>query len=184
MPNTSGSYPMPYPNSTAVPDVPGDVLLLAQEVDEQFTAIAGIRRYGNVAAINALASPRAHDRAVALDTGLEYRYSGSAWVLDDTGWITPTLNAGWTGTPSELPAYRRLNGVVYLSGRASTTATGAAAYELPVGFRPSGNVVGRTDANNVSFRYIIFATGGVGQASAANATAFSFGAMAAFVADA
>lgn len=122
----------------------------------------------------------------ALDTGITWRWNGSAWVvsLEDTGWITPELNAGWTGTPGELPAYRRLNGVVYLSGRANTTAAGAAAYALPVGFRPSGNVVGRTDANNVSFRYIIFATGNVGQASAASAVAFSFGGMAAFVADA
>jgi hypothetical protein len=32
---------MPYPNSSAVPDVPGDILLLAQEVDDTLTAEFG-----------------------------------------------------------------------------------------------------------------------------------------------
>lgn len=41
MPNTTGSYPMPYPNSSAVPDVPGDLLALAQEVDDTLTAEFG-----------------------------------------------------------------------------------------------------------------------------------------------
>lgn len=37
MPNTTGSYPMPYPNPSAVPDVPGDILTLAQAVDDALT---------------------------------------------------------------------------------------------------------------------------------------------------
>ena len=41
MPNTTGDFPMPYPNSSAVPDVPGDVLALAQAVDDALTAEFG-----------------------------------------------------------------------------------------------------------------------------------------------
>lgn len=41
MPNTSGSYPMPYPNSSDVPDVPGDFLVLAQAVDVALTGGLG-----------------------------------------------------------------------------------------------------------------------------------------------
>lgn len=41
MPDTTGSFPMPYPNSSAVPDVPGDILLLAQAVDDTLTAELG-----------------------------------------------------------------------------------------------------------------------------------------------
>jgi len=102
MPNTSGAYPMPYPNSTAVPDVPGDVLLLAQATDTAFTAIAGIRRYANLAAINALASPRAHDRAVALDTGIEYRYSGSAWVTSGNVMHPSSVDNGTAAASGEI----------------------------------------------------------------------------------
>jgi len=97
MPDTTGAYPMPYPNSGDVPDGPADILALAQEVDDQFTALAGVRRYANVAAITALPSPRAYDRAVALDTGIEYRYSGSAWVLDYEVYTNAiTARAGFT----------------------------------------------------------------------------------------
>jgi len=42
MPNTTGDYPMPYPNSSAVPDVPGDILLLAEAVDDALSGIVTV----------------------------------------------------------------------------------------------------------------------------------------------
>ena len=139
MPNTSGAYPMPYPNSTAVPDVPGDALLLAQATDTAFTAIAGIRRYANLAAINALGSPRAHDRAVALDTGIEYRYSGSAWGGWESDWVTyaPTLTGVTLGTGSTTRyRYKFVAGLVLVdySIRLGTggSFTGQPSLTLPV----------------------------------------------------
>lgn len=60
---------------------------------------------------------------------------------NDTGWVQLNLNSGWTAA---VPvAYRKLNGVVYLSGQlyyASAPAT-IAAFSLPAGVRPAGNVI-------------------------------------------
>lgn len=62
-----------------------------------------------------------------------------AWprVPSDTGWITPTLAAGWA-TPAGNFAplrYRRVDGVVEMQG-AATGPTSGDLFTLPVGFRP------------------------------------------------
>lgn len=58
----------------------------------------------------------------------------------DTGWQTPTLSNSWTSVAGQTIQYRRLNGVVYLRGRASGGTTGA-IFTLPVGFRPTNSFV-------------------------------------------
>jgi hypothetical protein len=83
-------------------------------------------------------------RAVALDTGIEYRWSGTAWgvVLEDTGWVNMSyIAAGWTayaGTWAPL-SVRRINGVVYSRGMAQAASgnPGVDFATLPVGFRPA-----------------------------------------------
>lgn len=104
----------------------------------------------------------------------------------DTGWITPTLADGWATAYGETPGYRRLNGVVYLRGRATTDGTIGYAFELPAGFRPSTNTLQRTDANGVSVRAIVSAGGGVGQVTEAAVSdlGFSIGGLRPFIADA
>lgn len=59
----------------------------------------------------------------------------------DSGWITLTLNAGWSAT-GETPQYRRIGSAVYVRGRvtdadASITAGTYQIATLPVGFRPT-----------------------------------------------
>lgn len=53
----------------------------------------------------------------------------------DSGWVTPTLINGWSVSTLAVQ-YRRLNGVVYLRGRA-TGGTSNTAFTLPGGFRPN-----------------------------------------------
>lgn len=67
-------------------------------------------------------------------------WGGSAWkppaASEDTDWIDATLQNSWVATVGLTPQYRRLNGVVFLRGRA-VSGTTAAAFTLPAGFRPS-----------------------------------------------
>lgn len=55
-------------------------------------------------------------------------------TLTDSGWINMTLAGAWATSGGITPAYRKLNGVVYLRGRVAS-GTGTIA-TLPVGFRP------------------------------------------------
>ena len=61
-------------------------------------------------------------------------------TLADTGWITiSSFTNNFVGGDS--PAYRKLNGVVYLRGRVSSGTGGTSAFTLPAGYRPSANFV-------------------------------------------
>lgn len=76
------------------------------------------------------------------DTGIIWRTDGAgAWRVvssPDTGWISVTFENGWVNAATgEEVQYRRLNGVVYLRGRAALGSTGA-VFTLPEGFRPKG----------------------------------------------
>jgi hypothetical protein len=120
----------------------------------------------------------------ALDTGVTSRWNGSAWVLEDTGWITPTLGSGWSVTAGETPEYRRRNGVVFLRGRAARGSGSTPAFILPAGFRPSLQVVFMAEANGVPVRASIPSTGEVVQTLTSGAVAaLSFGSMPTFIAD-
>ncbi|QDP44227.1 hypothetical protein KGG70_gp57 [Streptomyces phage Celia] len=57
---------------------------------------------------------------------------------NDTGWITPTLINSWVvyGSPYTAPAYRKINGRVFLKGLVKNGSVGFSIFILPVGFRP------------------------------------------------
>lgn len=67
-------------------------------------------------------------------------YLRDIMLAGDTGWITPSLLNSWVSVGGQTIQYRRLNGIVYLRGRASggTTAT---IFTLPEGFRPTQSFV-------------------------------------------
>lgn len=58
---------------------------------------------------------------------------------NDSGWIYPTLNSGWTSQYSAAPTrYRKIGKVVYLESFVDgTTAASDVLFTLPEGFRPS-----------------------------------------------
>ncbi|GAA3730008.1 hypothetical protein GCM10022239_03280 [Leifsonia bigeumensis] len=94
-------------------------------------------------------------------------------VASDTGWITPTLNTGWTALVGETPQYRLIGDDIKFRGRGNSTGATADAFTLP--FTMLVQVVGQTDANGTPARCIVRTTGAVGQVTAAAVTAFSFG---------
>lgn len=95
-------------------------------------------------------------------------------ALADTGWITATLNAGWT-VATVAPAYRRKNGFVSFRGRGTSDGTVAAAFALPADFRPAETRVNALmNGSGTMFRASIAAGGNVGLVTAAAVTALSF----------
>lgn len=137
---TTGVSKQPYPNSSAVPDVPGDILLLAQRVD----LFSGTAQVADAAGLAAMATATdAYDGVLATqrDTRVVYQRVSGAWVvtLEDTGWTNLTLTGSplWTISGGLTPSVRRKNGVVYFRGRI-TGGTGA-PFTVPAGFRPGQN---------------------------------------------
>ena len=104
---------------------------------------------------------------------------------DDTGWIAPSLASEWSVFNSETIGYRRLNGVIYLRGRGSSTGTGSTAFTLPAGFCPGQiMIVAAPDAGGVITRSNTLTSGAVTQATLAAVTGWSFAAFPPFPADA
>jgi hypothetical protein len=113
--------------------------------------------------------------------GLFVQINGSTVPLDDTGWNNAVLATGWTVFNGETPGYRRISGVTYLRGRASTTGASANAFTLPVGFRPAMLVIPSYLSVVVAYRIQVAITGGVGQPVTATAvTDYSFSAVPSF----
>ena len=97
----------------------------------------------------------------------------------DTGWITPTLNSGWTNTSL---VYRRLNGVTYIQGRAATTGATATAFTLPGGFQPDATRTFLLDSTGSAVRSWVTSTGVVGQVAATAQSALDFGGCPSYIA--
>ncbi len=77
---TIGSGKFPYPNSSAVPDVPADILLLTQRVDKM---ASGYTICADAAARAALVTNSdAYEglHVYQIDTKVEWLYTSSAWV--------------------------------------------------------------------------------------------------------
>lgn len=93
---TTGSGLFPYPNSSAVPDVPADILLLAQRIDLMASGWTLCADSTARAALvtNSYAYEGLH--VYQIDTKAVYVYKSSAWVREP-GIIYPTSVAG-TGT--------------------------------------------------------------------------------------
>jgi hypothetical protein len=121
-----------------------------------------------------------------IDTRAVYSwFAGTGWAPagDDTGWITPTLGAGWTAIGSETPRYRKKDGVVFLQGRATRSSGSAAAFTLPAGFVPDMQLVFLAESNGSSVRASIPLDGAIpGTVAAGAISAFSFGSMPHFLA--
>jgi hypothetical protein len=119
-------------------------------------------------------------RALNTSTGIESAWSGSAWVLDDTGWLVLPLANGW-GSYTELevygPAgYRRIGDIVYLRGliRNGGTGLGGVFATLPVGFRPQIQHIVPTMTFNFAFSsFEIQPNGNLSLGTGASSTWFS-----------
>jgi hypothetical protein len=120
---TTGSGKFPYPNSSAVPDVPADVLLLGQRVDK---IASGWTVCADAAARAALVTNSdAYEglHVYQIDTGVIYTYLSSAWVagtgpkiggrvvrantsvtFSATTWTGATTSADWTTTGGKAPS--------------------------------------------------------------------------------
>ena len=65
-------------------------------------------------------------------------------VINDTGWITPTLNTGFTQAALASAGdfmYRRIGNIVYIKGSVKGfTATSQSCVQLPTGYRPSTRI--------------------------------------------
>jgi hypothetical protein len=69
-------------------------------------------------------------------------WDGVAATIPQTGWITPTLINGWSnfGSGWATMQYRRDSlGMVHIKGFITGGTVGAAAFILPVGYRPTEN---------------------------------------------
>ena len=113
------------------------------------------------------ASPFAGLEIYETDTGLEYSYSGSAWVLMSGvgAWQTPTFLNGWLNydPPNfEVAKYRlEPGGVVRVRGLIRTGTIATAAFNLPAGFRPPNRLVFATETSSGHGRLDISAAGDV-----------------------
>lgn len=100
-------------------------------------------------------------------------------VLDDTGWLTPTLNSPWiqydnTNWPAR---YRRLNGVVYCKGlvRYTSGIGDQTITTLPEGFRPSTALILTShDASHTVKSVYVYATGAIQVPSGTHSTWMAF----------
>lgn len=96
------------------------------------------------------------------------RWRGSDGVVRELNsspspWITPTLLNGWVvyNTVFQQPGYMKSNGVVYLKGLVKLGAVGSVIFQLPVGYRPSHQVILAVIADNAIGRLDIDANGNV-----------------------
>lgn len=96
---------------------------------------------------------------VVTDTELNTTVSS----IEDSGWITPTFENGWTHytSPYGDVRYRKINGVVHIEGlmRNGTISTSLPAFTLPVGFRPKARILGVTFSNDNAVRLDIDTNG-------------------------
>lgn len=110
----------------------------------------------NLAALNSYTYRRAGLMGHALDTKTDYVHNGTGWVkvLEDTGWAALPLSGNWVNFGGSYGAarYRRIHGVVYVTGlvKSGTTIAGQAIGTLPVGFRPAAYIMRSVAASNTA----------------------------------
>lgn len=118
---------------------PGDMNDLAAFANR----FAHVRR-GAAADRAALLPGQIRDGMLFLETeGDVYLRRGGSWarVIGDTGWVELPMSNGWVnfGGAYGNARYRRVNGIVYLTGlvKSGTTTPGTTIGALPAGFRPA-----------------------------------------------
>lgn len=106
-----------------------------------------------------------------------YLWTGTAWQVTDTGWVTlGALASGWTVQSPDTADYRVLNNVLYLRGRLNAT-TGAAQSPilntpLPTIARPAVDVpklIGVTGGTAALFVTVVSAAGNLNCFKGSNA---------------
>ena len=106
---------------------------------------------------------------VVTDTELNTAVSS----IEDSGWITPTFENGWTHYPSPFGdvRYRKINGVVHIEGimKDGTISNTLPAFTLPVGFRPKARLLRATQSDSVLGRLDVDTNGYVIPYSGSNA---------------
>lgn len=122
---------------------PGDMNDLAAFVN----TFAHVRR-GTASARAALLPGQIRDAMIFLetDTGDIYLRRLGSWklIIGDTGWVALPLSNTWVnfGGGYSAARYRRLNGVVYVTGliKSGTVSPGSTIGTLPAGFRPASQL--------------------------------------------
>jgi hypothetical protein len=167
MPDT-GSGQFPYPNSSATPDVPADVLLLAQRIDLMasgwtLTATATTR-----AALVTNGDAYEGLRVYQIDTKATYIYQSAAWVTVDLPSVNLTGFSGSWIAGAEAPAIAIRAGVATFKGLATlssgSVAIGAssAVLTIPAGYRPTADCHFPMMAQNENrFGWVAITTAGV-----------------------
>jgi hypothetical protein len=153
MPDT-GSGQWPYPNSSATPDVPADILLLAQRnalMSEGWTSTANATtRAALVTNGDAFEGLRVYQ----IDTGVTYKYLSSAWEEWESDWISwatvPTnLTVGTGGSAATVQRYKWINGRLYFDYRYVLGSSGSSMGTQPTINLPL-SVTLRIPANNIA----------------------------------
>jgi len=132
-----------YTNSDLDP-IPDGFASLATSVNASLDLLVGRNRqiqtfrWTNQAAQNAQTGMVSGDEGWRIDTNSLYRYSGSAWRVEqaDSGWITPSLVSGWVTDGTQPVQYRKVGGEVLMRGRANGAGAADPLFTFPVGFRP------------------------------------------------
>ena len=71
-------------------------------------------------------------------------YRVDAWsILYPEAWVAPTFTNSWVnyGSGFQTAGYRRIGDVVYLRGLVKLGTLGTSMFTLPVGYRPTGNIL-------------------------------------------
>ena len=80
---------------------------------------------------------------LTIDNNGDLTFTGSNTVTPtDSGWITPTLNSGYTGysSPYGTIKYRKIGNIVNIQGITNEGTVGT-VFTLPTGFRPDRRVL-------------------------------------------
>ena len=135
-----------YPKfkDTGAPDLAVD----SNEVGKYAASVGNRIVKADLAALNSYAYKRAGLMGHALDTKTDYIHDGSGWLkrIEDTGWAALTLSNTWInfGGGYSAARYRRVNGIVYVTGlikkNSGTAPPGETIGTLPTGFRPASQL--------------------------------------------
>lgn len=111
---------------------------------------------------NSSASSTYLTQASAASTYLTQSSASTTYqVIQDSGWINVSSLSNNFTAPTTV-AYRKLNGVVYLRGNLFNGTANTGAFTLPVGYRPSVEVVLPVQKYGTSnIDYITVGTNGV-----------------------
>lgn len=105
----------------------------------------------------------AFDRNVSIQDNMNATVKTVQIAMQDD-WIAPTLLNSWVNhdPPNwESAGYRKRNGLVEARGLIKNGTLGAAAYRLPVGYRPEKGMVVVCDSNGAHGRLDIYSNGNV-----------------------